>query len=150
MGLLDDAIREHLGLKRIRGADPVEVTREEREALGPAVARDTVAQLQDPVEDNTPGNDAADTADIQIADLAAGNVPDAETASTCEPTVRGMHDHFAADHEASVSADEGPSGLSGGNHTAELDMQEMLGLQEDTAKGQKSGSAGQDELSAEP
>jgi hypothetical protein len=39
MGLLDDAIREHLDLKRARGADPAEVERLEREALGP-VRRD--------------------------------------------------------------------------------------------------------------
>lgn len=35
MGLLDDAIREHLDLQRRRGADPSEVERAEREALGP-------------------------------------------------------------------------------------------------------------------
>ncbi|MDQ6821175.1 MAG: hypothetical protein M3076_12715, partial [Actinomycetota bacterium] len=35
MGLLDDAIKEHLDLKRRRGADPAEVERAEREALGP-------------------------------------------------------------------------------------------------------------------
>ena len=34
MGLLDDAIREHLELKRRRGADAEEVTRQEQEALG--------------------------------------------------------------------------------------------------------------------
>ena len=36
MGLLDDAIREHLELKRRHGADPSEVERQEHEALGPA------------------------------------------------------------------------------------------------------------------
>ncbi len=35
MGLLDDAIREHLELKRRRGADPAEIQRDEQEALGP-------------------------------------------------------------------------------------------------------------------
>jgi hypothetical protein len=35
MGILDDAIREHLDLKRRRGADPSEIDRLEREALGP-------------------------------------------------------------------------------------------------------------------
>jgi hypothetical protein len=35
MGILDDAIREHLDLKRRRGADPTEIDRAEREALGP-------------------------------------------------------------------------------------------------------------------
>jgi len=34
MGLLDDAIREHLELKRLNGADPGDVARSEREALG--------------------------------------------------------------------------------------------------------------------
>jgi hypothetical protein len=34
MGLLDDAIREHLELKRLRGADPDELARQEDEALG--------------------------------------------------------------------------------------------------------------------
>jgi hypothetical protein len=36
MGLLDDAIREHLELKRQHGADPAEVAQLEREAFGPA------------------------------------------------------------------------------------------------------------------
>jgi hypothetical protein len=35
MGLLDDAIREHLDLQRRRGADPADVERAERDALGP-------------------------------------------------------------------------------------------------------------------
>jgi hypothetical protein len=57
MGLLDDAIREHLELKRRHGADPQEVAREEDEALGsirgrepqerePATERD---ELDEPV-----------------------------------------------------------------------------------------------------
>lgn len=35
MGLLDEAIREHLELKRRRGTDPREIARLEKEALGP-------------------------------------------------------------------------------------------------------------------
>jgi hypothetical protein len=35
VGDLDDAIRDHLELKRRRGADPAEVAREEQEALAP-------------------------------------------------------------------------------------------------------------------
>jgi hypothetical protein len=38
MSDLDDAIREHLALKRLHGADPAEVARLEQEALG-AVSR---------------------------------------------------------------------------------------------------------------
>jgi hypothetical protein len=55
MGLLDDAIREHLDLKRRRGADPTEIERAEREALGPVrrgpeVAADDV-ELQEPIQE---------------------------------------------------------------------------------------------------
>jgi hypothetical protein len=39
MGLLDDAIREHLELRRRHGADPSEVMSKEHEALGPAATR---------------------------------------------------------------------------------------------------------------
>ncbi len=37
MGLLEDAIREHLELKRQQGADPGEIAQKEREALEPVV-----------------------------------------------------------------------------------------------------------------
>ena len=36
MGLLDDAIREHLELKRLHGASDQEIAQQEAEALGPA------------------------------------------------------------------------------------------------------------------
>ena len=35
MGLLDEAIREHLELKRRRGADPEDIAKQEHDALGP-------------------------------------------------------------------------------------------------------------------
>jgi hypothetical protein len=38
MGLLDEAIREHLELKRRRGGDPSAIAREERDALAPGVS----------------------------------------------------------------------------------------------------------------
>lgn len=47
MGLLDDAIREHLELKRKHGADPDDVARQEREALGPS-PRNEFAQTSEP------------------------------------------------------------------------------------------------------
>src|SRR6478609_2264542 len=58
MGLLDDAIREHLELKRRSGADPGEVAREQHEALDPvdrepdALAADDA--LADAVAEVTP------------------------------------------------------------------------------------------------
>jgi hypothetical protein len=50
MGLLDDAIQEHLELRRLHGADPSEVLREEREAFGSAPR----------VEGTEPAGDVAD------------------------------------------------------------------------------------------
>ena len=40
MGLLDDAIREHLELKRQHGGDPSEIERQENEAFGAAARRE--------------------------------------------------------------------------------------------------------------
>src|SRR5947209_9271811 len=54
MGLLDDAIREHLDLKRRRGADPAEIERAEREALGP-VHREPIA-----------GEDGMDVSELSV------------------------------------------------------------------------------------
>jgi len=51
MGLLDDAIREHLDLKRRRGADPAEIARLEREALGP-VRRGPKADVPEVAEED--------------------------------------------------------------------------------------------------
>jgi hypothetical protein len=56
MGLLDEAIKEHLELKRRHGADPGEVARLEHEALGPA-RREPVAEAevaQEPVAEVVP------------------------------------------------------------------------------------------------
>ena len=55
MGLLDDAIKEHLELKRRRGADPSEIAREEAEALGP-VRREAV-EPTDSVADDLPAHE---------------------------------------------------------------------------------------------
>lgn len=57
MGLLDDAIREHLELKRRAGADPQELEKLEREALGPV--RRTP---RDPYEDAAGGEAGPETA----------------------------------------------------------------------------------------
>src|SRR4051812_3706610 len=54
MGLLDDAIKEHLELKRRRGADPSEIAREEAEALGPVRREPTdpaPGAVAEPLED---------------------------------------------------------------------------------------------------
>jgi hypothetical protein len=63
MGLLDDAIREHLALQRRHGASPEELARKEAEALGPArrVAADEEApdalDAEAPATDGDPYDD---------------------------------------------------------------------------------------------
>jgi hypothetical protein len=54
MGLLDDAIKEHLELKRRHGADPGEVARLEHEALGPARRDPSPAAVEEPVAAEPP------------------------------------------------------------------------------------------------
>jgi hypothetical protein len=51
MGILDDAIREHLELKRRGGADPAEISRLEREAFGAREAESAAPPAATAVED---------------------------------------------------------------------------------------------------
>jgi hypothetical protein len=73
MGLLDDAIREHLELKRRRGADPAELEQAEHEALGP-VRRKESADVA------APGPDAYDEAPTGVAAAGADVYEDEEFA----------------------------------------------------------------------
>jgi len=72
MGLLDDAIREHLDLKRRRGADPAELERAEREALGPVRRKGDVATVGYP-DDADEAFDA--DADADADEAPAGSSP---------------------------------------------------------------------------
>ncbi|HKG38137.1 MAG TPA: hypothetical protein VKB25_04040 [Conexibacter sp.] len=64
MGLLDDAIREHLDLKRRRGGDPSEVARLEQEALGPVRREPAPAE---PADEHNESHDAHEPAAAQPA-----------------------------------------------------------------------------------
>ena len=67
MGLLDDAIREHLELKRKHGADPADVARQEQEALGEGM-RNEFAQPAAPAvasEPEPPEPEAAAPAPVE-------------------------------------------------------------------------------------
>ena len=57
MGLLDDAIREHLELKKKHGADPAEVERQEREALGAARQAEFAPADDDRLGADEPGDE---------------------------------------------------------------------------------------------
>jgi hypothetical protein len=100
MGLLDDAIREHLELKRRRGADPGEVAREQRELL------DSAAPVERPTreEDLQSPDEAVERADeLATTDAAAGYRS-----------------------EEIDESEQGGDFSSVGQETAELDMQAVL------------------------
>ena len=80
MGTLDDAIREHLELKRRLGASEEELERKETEAFGPAGTRPPAAPPAEPAPDEAPRDDAADDAEFQVQRAApedrVGSEPD--------------------------------------------------------------------------
>jgi hypothetical protein len=77
MGLLDDAIREHLEFKRRGGADPSEVLRLEREAFDPALG----VESGEPGETVAPTGHAAGFEELRAARLGhAGGADEVQTA----------------------------------------------------------------------
>ena len=62
MGLLDDAIREHLELKRKHGADPGDVARQEKEALGQGGPQAEFAQPAGEPEPPSPAPESPEAA----------------------------------------------------------------------------------------
>jgi hypothetical protein len=97
MGLLDDAIREHLDLKRRRGADPAEVAHAQREALDPAPDR---AARSEPV-------DAA-----QSEPLEEGPPPVAETASVGGEDTDSLEETAELDMDAVLEHEPPPKPAS--------------------------------------
>jgi hypothetical protein len=89
MGLLDDAIKEHLELKRRRGADAEEVTRQEKEALGapqraefadaaPAAADETPAEEPEPAPEPEPEPEPEREPDIPLDQATVEYTPEPE------------------------------------------------------------------------
>jgi len=105
MGLLDEAIREHLELKRRRGGDPTEIAREEREALDPAFPAAAGPADGTPLDGELA--DAVDQAPVGGSQAPAGGGPAPEPAAA-----------------------SGEDFSSVGEETAELDMQAVLGADE--------------------
>jgi hypothetical protein len=99
MGLLDDAIREHLDLKRRRGADPTEIERAEREALGPVRRTPEEREMPDPGLDEAgdyPQNSEAEWHDDGDDHIPTGVVEPERQAQEL-PTEGSVHDPFADD-----------------------------------------------------
>jgi hypothetical protein len=110
MGLLDDAIREHLELKRRHGASEEELTRKEAEALGPArrdfpapAAEHDLAEAPDleeheqPGEEPVPFEDAPASEDEEEEPLAGESGPSSGSDDVLEETPEFLQD--APDHD---------------------------------------------------
>ena len=110
MGILDDAIRDHLELKRRRGADPGEVAREQREALESATAGDAASG---------PEGHAGAEAAAEGAEVAAP-AEGAEVAAAAEAAE--VHDQPPGSPQIVSAVDAGHDG----DETAELDMASVL------------------------
>lgn len=99
MGLLDDAIREHLELRRRHGADPSEVLSKEHEALGPALAR-AAGELPADAQDNTSfaAEPSLTAEDRRPEPRAAGRISDSAYLSqeTVELDMRAVLDEDAS------------------------------------------------------
>lgn len=107
MGLLDEAIRDHLDLKRRRGADPTEVARAEREALEPVFPDEPLPQDAS----MPPVGDFDDVVYVEPpVEQPPVSVPEDMAPSELAPAPEGI-----------VSQD-----YSVGEETAELDMQAFL------------------------
>jgi hypothetical protein len=131
MGLLDDAIREHLELKRRRGADPGEVAREQREALD-AVPRDGAVETGQLDQDAS----LAENHTAGIAPVAApGVVPVA-----APPVDDDRAPAPQSDETADANVDE----------TAELDMRSVLGEDEQGEEGAVEDAPRDDSTAEDP
>jgi hypothetical protein len=98
VGLLDDAIREHLDLKRRHGASDDEIAQKEAEALGPARREFPREAAADVAVDDPPVHvDEDDAAPAAFGDPLSEEISDLEQLS--DPPV---FDHLADEPEAAV------------------------------------------------
>jgi hypothetical protein len=104
MGLLDDAIRQHLEFKRLRGANPSEIAREERDALGYGYHDQDTAP---PARLGAPGDSSGYTGDDLLDDLEPAPRPglhiDQETAELDMRTVLEVESVELAVHRVPTS-----------------------------------------------
>jgi hypothetical protein len=130
MGLLDDAIREHLELKRRRGADPGEVAREQREAL-------------DTIDDQAPARGAG-TAQEASGPPAVSGAPLIDRPADAQPeptTVGDVPPSTGPADPVRAAGPPEPAGGAGAGETAELDMSSVLGEDTEHAPTQDATSA---------
>ena len=92
MGILDDAIREHLELKRKHGAAEDELERQEEEALGPARREVAPAQAQDAngASEATAAESSADGEPVPEAQVDASSAEPPEAEAVVEPAIESV------------------------------------------------------------
>lgn len=103
MGLLDDAIREHLDLKRARGADPAEIERLEREALGPVRREPTFGGAQ--------ATEYAPRTQARFEDEAMNELEELQERGYHDSTAPHPHPHHPQSRSGEDRFDEFSSGL---------------------------------------
>jgi hypothetical protein len=123
MGLLDEAIREHLELKRRRGADPSAVAREERSALAPALEEAPEAKhgLGDGVHQELEDSNVGDTESTHAPHHAWEQPTEAHAVSPAEDL-----QHAPAPEDAPPAHQDSVERLTIGQETAELDMEAII------------------------
>ena|SRR5205085_6535108 len=122
MGVLDDAIREHLELKRLHGASDEEIAQEEAEALGPA-RRDFPAQAE--AEAEPEAEESAEPSDVEPPMEAAplGKETLAETVIDEPPPPAPEPE---AEPEPEPEPEPGPEPESEPERTSESDNEDVL------------------------
>ena len=136
MGLLDDAIRQHLDLKRQHGADESDVRRKEDEALGPArreapaadqaqadehaqpdgeepaagpAAEEALREIDDPAE-TTAAEEPAESEELAADDLVADSPQDAAGPAPLEPDLLEEDSPFHGPFAPGEAGAEPPEG----------------------------------------
>jgi hypothetical protein len=132
MGFLDDAIREHLDLKRRRGADPTEIERAEREALGP-VRRDPLeldeAQPGAPVVGGEPPGAYDQAAEHDYEEYEAEPARGGGEEALAEGELFAEEEPFVEDEpvvEEHPAAPPLPADTTAGDETVEYDVEETF------------------------
>ncbi|MGO9489171.1 MAG: hypothetical protein ACLQBB_09125 [Solirubrobacteraceae bacterium] len=125
MGLLDEAIREHLELKRRRGGDPTVIAAEEREALEPVFPDEPPPASESALAEGEPyGEDAAEpygghaageldlsivgqeTAELDMQTVLAEDARQADQHRVAEAVQRGGEELAVGDQAPAESASE--------------------------------------------
>jgi hypothetical protein len=140
MGLLDDAIREHLELKRRRGADPTEVARQQEAALDSVPDEGLAPELSaaeqasgtpnEPESPLPPHDQQLRLADNARIAPAEASVESGDMAATAASAAHELEDALAP------AAPESATGQAEvGQETVELDMKREFEQDEQAAPG---------------